>query len=63
MKLQAERFGRLEVDHEVKLDGLNHWEIEGDCRVCAADSVAVIADGGMAIRIRRFAAYRTLAAR
>ena len=27
MKLQAERFGRLEVDYEVKLDGLNHWEI------------------------------------
>jgi hypothetical protein len=27
MKLQAERFGCLEVDHELKLDGLNHWEI------------------------------------
>jgi hypothetical protein len=27
VKLQAERFGRLEVDHELKLDGLNHWEI------------------------------------
>src|SRR5262249_60240256 len=27
MKLQAERFSRLEVDHELKLDGLNHWEI------------------------------------
>ena len=27
MKLQAERFGCLEVDHEVKLDGLNHREI------------------------------------
>jgi hypothetical protein len=27
MKLQAERFGCLEVDHEVKFDGLNHWEI------------------------------------
>jgi hypothetical protein len=27
MKLQSERFGGPEIDHEVKLDGLNHWEI------------------------------------
>src|SRR5262249_46313156 len=27
MKLQAERFGGPEIDHEVKLDGLNDWEI------------------------------------